>query len=273
MPLAFWIHHLNPFLGPHWGNLGIRYYGLSYILGFLTAAGLLQYYSKRGINPLPRERVGDLMVTLVFGVLLGGRLGYFLFYRFDLLQVDPLALFRVWEGGMASHGGMIGVTVALIWFSKSEKIPLLNLSDLVVCVAPAGLFFGRIANFINGELWGRISVVPWAVIFPQSAVEGTPISMIPPRHPSQLYEATLEGIILFIYLQLRLWKSTVHKTKPGHLVGEFFIGYACVRAIGEYFREPDAGLIMGLSRGTFYSLFLIVAGIGFISTSHLKKAK
>jgi len=160
MPLAFWIHHLNPFLGPHWGNLGIRYYGLSYILGFLTAAGLLQYYSKRGINPLPRERVGDLMVTLVFGVLLGGRLGYFLFYRFDLLQVDPLALFRVWEGGMASHGGMIGVTVALIWFSKSEKIPLLNLSDLVVCVAPAGLFFGRIANFINGELWGRISVMP-----------------------------------------------------------------------------------------------------------------
>jgi phosphatidylglycerol---prolipoprotein diacylglyceryl transferase len=168
---------------------------------------------------------------------------------------------------------MIGVTIALIWFSQSEKISLLNLSDLVVCVAPAGLFFGRIANFINGELWGRISTVPWAVIFPQSSVEGTPVSMIPPRHPSQLYEAALEGIILFIYLQLRLWKSTVFKTKPGHLVGEFFIGYACVRSIGECFREPDASLIIGLSRGTFYSLFLIIAGIGFISASRLRKNK
>jgi phosphatidylglycerol:prolipoprotein diacylglycerol transferase len=273
MPLAFWLHHLNPFLGPHIGNIGIRYYGLSYILGFLTATWLLRSYSLREISALKADRVGDLMVTLVFGVLLGGRLGYFLFYRFDLLKEDPLALVRVWEGGMASHGGMIGVAVAIVWFSKSEKIPLTHLGDLIVSVAPAGLFFGRIANFINGELWGRISVVPWAVVFPQSAAPGTPLSIIPPRHPSQLYEAGLEGLVLFIYIQVRFWMSDVRLTKPGHLVGEFFIGYAFVRAIGETFREPDAGLILGLSRGTFYSLFLIIAGLGFVISSRLKKVK
>jgi len=273
MPLAFWIHHLNPFLGPHWGNIGIRYYGISYILGFLTAASLLHYYSSRKISPLKAEQVGDLMVTLVFGVLIGGRLGYFIFYRFDLFLSDPFALIRVWEGGMASHGGMIGVVVALIWFSKSENVSLLNLGDLVVSVAPAGLFFGRIANFINGELWGKVSGVPWAVIFPQSAEQETPFSMIPPRHPSQLYEALLEGLVLFIYLQLRFWKSSVRIQKPGHLVGEFFIGYSILRSIGETFREPDAGLILGLSRGTFYSLFLVIAGLGFIVNSRLKEVK
>lgn len=158
MPLAFWVHRLNPFLGPHWGNIGVRYYGLSYLLGFLSAGGLLWLYSRRGRSRVPADRIGDLMTAVVIGTLIGGRLGYFLLYRFELLLADPMAFFRVWEGGMASHGGMIGVAVALVWFGRAEGISILHMGDLLASAAPAGLFFGRIANFINGELWaGRAS--------------------------------------------------------------------------------------------------------------------
>ena len=165
---------------------------------------------------------------------------------------------------MASHGGIVGVALALIWFGRSQRIPILHLGDLVVSIAPAGLFFGRIANFINGELWGKISVVRWAVIFPESAPAETPTSQIPPRHPSQLYEAGLEGLVLLAYMQFRLWRSDIVRTQSGRLSGEFFLVYAILRMIGEAFREPDASLIFGLSRGTFYSLFLIVVGLALI---------
>jgi len=261
--LAFWVHHWDPFLGPHWGNFGVRYYGLAYMLGFLSAAWLLHRYALAGRSRLPSEKISDLMVAIVVGVLLGGRTGYFLFYQSDTLRNDPLAFFRVWEGGMASHGGMIGVAVALAWFARAEKISFLHLGDLITSAAPAGLFFGRVANFINGELWGKIGDVPWAVIFPQSALPDTPTHLIPPRHPSQLYEAGLEGLLLLAYLQWRFWRSHVAERRPGHLAGEFLVGYALVRMVGELFREPDASLILGVSRGTFYSVFLIAAG-GFL---------
>ena len=264
MPLAFWVHHLNPFLGPHWGNFGIRYYGLAYMLGFLAAGWLLWLYSRCGRSRVPAHRIADLMMAVILGTLIGGRLGYFLLYRSELLIADPLALFRVWEGGMASHGGMIGVAIALIWFGRAEKIPTLHLGDLLVSAAPAGLFFGRIANFINGELWGKPSRVPWAVIFPESAPPDTPLSRILPRHPSQLYEAGLEGLLLLAFMQWRFWKSDIVRTEPGRLSGEFFLAYAVVRMISETYREPDAGLILGLSRGTFYSIFLIAVGLGLI---------
>jgi len=164
---------------------------------------------------------------------------------------------------MASHGGMIGVALALAWFARSQKIPFLHLGDLITSAAPPGLLVVRVANFINGELWGRISVVPWAVIFPRSMPPGTPLSHIPPRHPSQLYEAALEGALLLVYMQWRFWKSGVVRSSPGRLSGEFFLLYAIVRIIGESFREPDAGvsLILGMSRGTFYSIFLIAFGL------------
>lgn len=168
MPLAFWVNNLPPFLGPHWGNFGIRYYGLSYVLGFLAGAWLLFRYAHAGRSRLPADKVADFMVLLVFGVMLGGRLGSFLFYHPDQLRHDPLSFFRVWEGGMASHGGMIGVAVAIAWFSRSAKIPFLHLSDLVCSVVSAGLLFGRLANFINGELWGTPTRVAWAVIFPKA---------------------------------------------------------------------------------------------------------
>ncbi len=263
-PLAFWVHHFSPFLGPHWGNIGIRYYGLAYVMGFLAAAALLIRYARAGRSQVPAAKVGDLMVAIVFGVMIGGRLGSFLLYHPDQLVRDPLSFFRVWEGGMASHGGFIGVAVALAWFARSEKIPFLHLSDLVVSVAPAGLFFGRIANFINGELWGKPTRVAWAVIFPNSADPGTPLHLMLPRHPSQLYEAALEGLVLLGFMQWRFWRSDVVRAQPGRLAGEFLLGYAVVRAIGETFREPDASLILGLSRGTFYSVFLVAAGLALI---------
>ena len=263
MFLAYWVNNLPVFLGPHWGNFGIRYYGLAYVLGFVTGAWLLIRYARAGRSLLPADQVSDFMVALVLGVMVGGRLGSFLFYHPELLLRDPLSFFRVWEGGMASHGAMIGVTVALVWFSRSARIPFLHLGDLVTAVAPAGLLFGRIANFINGELWGKPTRVPWAVIFPKSQEPGTPLHLILPRHPSQLYEAALEGALLLIYMQWRFWRSDTVAKHPGRLAGEFLLGYALVRIFCEFFREPDndVTLILGLSRGTFYSLFMIVAGL------------
>jgi phosphatidylglycerol:prolipoprotein diacylglycerol transferase len=166
----------------------------------------------------------------------------------------------VWEGGMASHGGMIGVILATGWFARRNGIPMLHLWDLVATTAPAGLFFGRIANFINGELWGKPSTVPWAVIFPRSASPDQP-DLLVPRHPSQLYEAALEGVLLFAYMQWRFWRSDTARERPGRLAGEFLIVYALVRIAGEAFREPDATLILGMSRGTFYSIFMIAFGL------------
>lgn len=261
-----WVHELSPFLGPHWGNVGIRYYGLAYMLGFVASWWLMVKYARAGRAALPADRVSDLMVAIVLGVLLGGRLGYFLLYQPRTFIDSPLELLRVWDGGMASHGGFVGVALALAWFARREKLPYLHLADVVVSTAPAGLLFGRLANFINGELWGKISNVSWAVIFPKSAGPTTPLHQIQPRHPSQLYEAGLEGVLLFAFLQWRFWRSDVVRRQPGRLGGEFLIGYAIVRMICEVFREPDEGisLIWGLSRGTFYSIFMILAGLALI---------
>jgi phosphatidylglycerol:prolipoprotein diacylglycerol transferase len=181
-----------------------------------------------------------------------------------------MAFFRVWDGGMASHGGFIGVGVAIAWFARSRKIPFLHLADLIASTAAVGLLFGRIANFINGELWGKIADVPWAVIFPHSASPTTPLHLILPRHPSQLYAAALEGALLLAIMQWRFWRSDIVRTKPGHLAGEFWLIYALVRIVGEAFREPDAGLIMGLNRGAFYSFFLVAGGLVFIGLARRK---
>jgi phosphatidylglycerol:prolipoprotein diacylglycerol transferase len=161
---------------------------------------------------------------------------------------------------MSFHGGLLGVILGVSWFARSEGIRLTHLWDLMASAAPAGLLLGRLANFWNGELWGRISVVPWAVIFPRSMPPGTPLGHIPPRHPSQLYEAAMEGALLLAYMQLRFWRTNVVRDRPGRLAGEFLIGYGVVRIAGEVFREPDASLILGLSRGTFYSVFMVAVG-------------
>lgn len=264
--LAYLVDDMSPFLGPHWGNIGVRYYGLAYMLGFVVGWWLLVRYAKAGRSQVPAIRVPDLMVAIVLGVLIGGRIGYFVLYQPRTFIDAPLELFKVWDGGMSSHGGFIGVALALAWFARSEKVSFRHIGDLVASTTPAGLFFGRIANFINGELWGKPTRVSWAVIFPKSADRpDMPLEHIMPRHPSQLYEAGLEGLFLFAYMQWRFWRSDAVKTQPGRLAGEFLIVYAFVRMFCELFREPDAALLLGLSRGTFYSIFLIAAGIALIA--------
>lgn len=274
--LAYWIHDWDPFLIQFTENFGIRYYGLAYLAGFGVAALLFRLYWKYQKTPINPDLQGDFIFAAILGVILGGRIGFFIFYEPGTLLQEPAALFRVWGGGMSSHGGFIGVFIAILWVCRKKRVSLLHAGDIFVSLAPAGLFFGRIANFINGELWGKVSLVRWAVIFPES-VPGLPPIEVPPRHPSQLYEAALEGLIPLIYTQWRIWKTPVLAAQPGRLAGEFLLLYAIGRIIAEQFREPDAGvaLLWGLSRGSTLSVFIALAGIVVIAFSiqRSKKAK
>jgi phosphatidylglycerol:prolipoprotein diacylglycerol transferase len=270
---VYWVHNWSPFLFRFPENPlgldGIRYYGLSYLLGFLGAWWLLRCYNARGRFMIDAEARSSLMTALILGVLIGGRLGYMLLYDLTAFMANPLLFFRVDQGGMASHGGFIGVTIALAWFAR-KRYRFFELSDIIVTLAPLGLCLGRIANFINGELWGRVTQVSWAVIFPKSPAIYDPTNGIfapQARHPSQLYQAILEGALLFAYVQWRFWKK---RPAVGQLGGEFLIVYGFMRIIGECFREPDASLLFGMSRGQFYSTFLILAGIIIISLARKK---
>lgn len=261
---TYWVHNIDPFAirFPEGFFLeGIRWYGLAYLVGFVIAGFLLHLYYKKGKSPLNPDQQATLLTALIIGILVGGRLGYLLLYQPDMLFSNPLSFFEVWKGGMASHGGMIGGALACIWFARKYRFNLWGLADIAVTLAPAGIFFGRIANFINGELWGKPTDVAWAVIFPIHDYAGNIVAYTVPSHPSQLYAAFLEGFVLFTYLQLRFWLS---RPKSGQLAAEFLIAYACLRIIGEIFRLPDEGvsLIFGLSRGTFYSLLML--GIGSV---------
>ncbi len=260
---TYWVDRLNPVLLHIYGPFAIRYYGLAYILGFVFAYWLMKKLIKAGVLNLDKEALSNSFTVLILGVFLGGRLGYCLFYGWHQFLNNPLFLFKIWEGGMSSHGGFIGVFLAAWWVSRKYHIPYLKLIDILAALTPMGLLLGRIANFINGELWGKVTHVPWAVIFPNSMPPGTPLSAIAPRHPSQLYEAALEGLLLLLYTQWRLWRTPV-LAKPGQLAGEFLLLYALVRIFSEQFREPDAALILGMSRGIFYSLFMILVGLGLI---------
>ena len=259
-PMATWVHTPHPFLIQFSETMGIRYYGLAYLAGFVGAAALLNLYHRAGRSPLSLSAITDLMTYLVAGVLIGGRLGYFILYQPGSLLAEPLSLFRVWQGGMASHGGFIGVILALLIFARVHKTAFFQLSDLVVSVVPLGLGLGRVANFLNGELWGKFTDGTWGVIF--LATGGGSL----PRHPSQLYEAALEGFLLLGFMQWRFWRSPAIRQQPGRLSGEFLLAYAVARVVCEHFREPDEGisLILGMSRGTFYSLFLAAGGIALI---------
>lgn len=257
--MSHWVHDLNPIAIRFHGDVGIRWYGLAYAAAFLVAGWLLARYYRHGRSPLDPNQQSAFLFAAMLGVLVGGRLGYMLLYDLPALAADPLSVFQIWKGGMASHGGFIGVILACFWTARRTGMPSRALGDIVVTLTPPGLLLGRLANFINGELWGKVSNVPWAVIFPLSAPEGTPPEYIAPRHPSQLYEAALEGVFLLAYTQWRFWRTDVLNS-PGRLSGEFLALYAIVRIFGEFFREPDAGLILGMSRGIFYSLFLLAGG-------------
>ncbi|MFA5688808.1 MAG: prolipoprotein diacylglyceryl transferase [Kiritimatiellales bacterium] len=257
--MNYWVHNLDPVIFHIWGPMALRWYGLAYLLGFIGGWLILRHLSKRGEFAVPEKEIGSFIVSIaIFGVFLGGRLGYVLLYALDELLADPLFLLRVWEGGMASHGGMLGVLLVALWYAKKYRAPFLNITDGLAFAAPIGLFFGRIANFINGELWGRPATVPWAVIFPQA---GDPVPV--PRHPSQLYEACGEGLFLFITLAL------IRKTARGRCSGAasamFLILYAVARITAEFFREPDSTVYFGwLTKGQLYSAIMILIAAGVI---------
>ncbi len=242
------------------GPLHIRWYALAYLVGFLAGWQYCLRLARKSKEVRPDEGdVDDFLTWAIIGVILGGRLGYVLFYQSNLYLHDPLAALRIWEGGMSFHGGALGVILALILFAWRRKIELFRLSDMVVQVVPIGLFFGRIANFINGELYGRAAEIPWGVRFPHG---GDVL-----RHPSQLYEAALEGLALFILLFV-LSRFEAVRARPGIISGVFLIGYAAARGFVELFRQPDAhlGFIWGhISMGQILSAPMILAGLLIIA--------
>lgn len=253
--IAYYTHDLSPFLIHFTGEWGIRYYGLAYVLGFVMLLYGLRYQAQKNWLPLNTTQIDDFtFVACLLGVVVGGRLGYLLFYESHLFLAQPWIFFKVWEGGMASHGGILGVIVAMIYYSRKVKIPFYTLADAAALCTPLGLGLGRIANFINGELWGRPTTVPWAVLFPQAPlIQGEMV----PRHPSQLYAAFLEGFLLFILL----WIIRHRTQKTGVVALSFMALYAVLRIAGEQFREPDPqiGFLFGsITQGQLLSLFMLL---------------
>jgi phosphatidylglycerol---prolipoprotein diacylglyceryl transferase len=259
------IHDLDPKLIHIYGDIGVSYYGLAYVLTFVFGIIIHRQCLRRNRTPFTLEQEELVLYAAVLGVLLGARVGYVILYALPEFFVRPWFIFEVWHGGMSFHGGFIGLVFACWYINRRTGVSMLQFSDLIAPMAPIGLLLGRIANFINGELWGLKTDVWWAVVFPRSGVG--PIELLPARHPSQLYEAALEGAVLLVYLQLRYWKSNAVRT-PGKITGEFMVFYAIFRIFCEMFREPDASLIFGMSRGTFYSVFIFAMGIFFWVRAH-----
>ena len=237
------------------GPLALRWYALAYIAGILLGWWYVRRLSWRWESPVTAEHLGDFVLWATLGIILGGRLGYVLFYNLDQYLADPVQIFVIWRGGMSFHGGLLGVIGASWIFARRRGIPVPALSDLIACAAPVGLLFGRIANFINGELYGRVADVPWAMVFPG----GGPM----PRHPSQLYEAFLEGLVLFVLLAVLARRAGLYR-RPGLLTGVFLTGYGLARFLVEFVREPDAqlGLVLGpFSMGQVLSAPLVLLGV------------
>ncbi|BDW90275.1 prolipoprotein diacylglyceryl transferase [Thalassospira tepidiphila] len=240
------------------GPIAIRWYALAYIAGLLLGWKYVVYYCTKTPKIMSKRDVDDLLFWATLGVILGGRLGYILFYNLDYYLDNPANILKVWQGGMAFHGGFMGVIVAIILFARKRNTSILAVLDAAAVATPIGLFFGRIANFINGELYGRTTDVAWGFVFPNGGPE--------PRHPSQLYEAALEGLILFVVLFILSRKAFV-RHRPGILGGTFVAGYGISRIIVEFFRQPDAQLgylAGGITMGQVLSIPMVLAGIGCI---------
>jgi len=240
------------------GPFAIRWYALAYIAGLVIGWRYCLALARKPPQVARPQDIDDFLVWATLGVVLGGRTGYVLFYRPGYYIENPGEIFALWHGGMSFHGGALGVLLALWLFGRQRKIPFLALADIIACAVPIGLFFGRLANFINGELWGRVTDVPWAMVFPT----GGPF----PRHPSQLYEATLEGVVLFCLLYL-LQRSDRVRRHAGTLAGTFLLGYGTARIIAELFRQPDANLgfiFLGTTMGQLLSIPLLLIGVWLI---------
>lgn len=240
------------------GPLDVRWYALAYLGGILIGwwyALRLAGRFEMGKSAVTRQQIDDFIPWAIIGVIVGGRVGYGLFYQFDYFVSNPLHILMIWNGGMAFHGGALGVIAAMVLFCLHHKIPLLRFTDIVACVVPIGLFFGRIANFVNGELYGRVTDVSWAVVFPGGGDV--------PRHPSQLYEAGLEGLLLGLVLAVLACFKSVWQ-RPGLLSAVFLLGYGLSRFVVEFFRAPDAhiGLIgNALSMGQILTLPMVLGSL------------
>ena len=251
----------------HLGPFAIRWYALAYIagilLGWLYARALIRSKNlwggkaSKNLAPMSLVDFDDFVLWVTLGIILGGRTGYVLFYNLEYFVAHPLEIVQLWNGGMSFHGGFTGCVLAVILFARKRGIPILSLGDITCGVGPIGIFLGRLANFINGELWGRPADVPWAMVFPGGGQLA--------RHPSQLYEAALEGLVLFAVLALLMRAGALRR--PGLIIGAFAVVYAIARSASEFFREPDAQLGFlwgGATMGQLLSVPLFLAGVGFI---------
>ncbi|WP_294038702.1 prolipoprotein diacylglyceryl transferase [Sphingopyxis sp.] len=250
-------------------GLPIRWYALAYLAGiFLGYWYLLKLIDQPGA-PMARRHADDMIFYAMLGIILGGRLGYVLFYNLESYLQSPAAIFRLWDGGMSLHGGVLGVLLAIWYVTRKEKLNFLRFCDYIACTIPFGLFLGRLANFVNGELWGRVTDVPWAIIFPRGGPD--------PRHPSQLYEAGLEGIVMMAVLAFFFWRTDA-RYKPGFLVGMASILYGLSRFTVEYFREPDVQRMnvveaTGLSMGQWLTVPMLVIGVWLVATAKSRRQR
>lgn len=235
------------------GPLTVHWYGITYLCGFAAAWWVALRLSRLKHTAVDKRQIEDLVVFGAIGVILGGRIGYVLFYRLDLFLANPLWLFQVWEGGMSFHGGLLGVILAMWIYARKHNIAYLRLMDFVAPAVPLGLGFGRIGNFIGQELWGRETTMPWGMVFPKDE-----LGLV--RHPSQLYEAFLEGLVLFVIVY---WFA--QKPRPrGAVAALFLLGYGCFRFLVEFTRQPDAPLFDWMTRGQLLSLPMIVGGLAML---------
>ena len=269
---AQYTHFTELGLSPNALDLGffqLKWYSLAYLFGILIAYWYLSKLIKEPGAPLAQRHADDMIFWATLGIILGGRLGYVFFYSPELLS-EPLKILQVWNGGMSLHGGMLGVILALWWITRKEKLSFLRVCDYVACAIPFGLFFGRLANFVNGELWGRATDVPWAIIFP-AAYDAQP------RHPCQLYEAGMEGLLMFVILTFMFWKTNA-RYKPGLLVGVAAVDYGTSRFLIEFVREPDFQLAWlveqtGFSMGQWLSTPMILIGLWLVLTAKKRSVK
>lgn len=265
-------------------SFSLRWYAMAYLVGILLGWRIVIALMKRpglwpnATPPLTREQIEDLLTAIVLGIILGGRLGFVFFYEPGKYLANPFDIIKVWEGGMSFHGGFLGVVVAALWFCRKHKIPALSVGDALAVATPLGLFLGRLANFINAELWGRSTTLPWGVIFPGDAAQNCP-GVIDPcaRHPSQLYEAGLEGVLLGLALVLAVRAGAL--LRPGLISGMFLLGYGLSRFLVEFVRQPDAQFVtpdnpigfaigsgsIGLTMGQLLSLPMIALGLWLIA--------
>jgi phosphatidylglycerol:prolipoprotein diacylglycerol transferase len=256
------------------GFFTLRWYSLAYIAGILVGWWYLLKLLAQPGAPMARRHADDLVFYATLGIILGGRIGYVLFYAPEML-LHPIRILRLWDGGMSFHGGVIGTSIGIILFARKHKLDWLRVHDYIACVVPFGLFFGRLANFVNGELWGKPADVPWAIVFERTVPFDVPE---PARHPSQLYEAGLEGIVLFAILWFAFWRTKA-RYQPGRLVGLFVLGYGIARFIVEFFREPDAQFrgsfieATGIHMGQWLCVPMIVGGLYLVLTAPKRRTR